>query len=162
MAFDGTDYLGGMAPSTEAAPDALYIERVSDTVFNLGFIKADVKTFLDSFTVTNTAIGNAIGFYANANSSNDSTVTLDNLRIVGDTPLTYSLTLAVNDEANPPVSDTMTIAVYDNACQAAIATGLTYDPADLNEDCITDLYDFAEVAGQWLTDISLTEPVPVP
>ena len=79
-------------------------------------------------------------------------------------PSTFTLTLAVTDGANEtPVEDTMTIDVYDDACQMAVAL----DPAvievtDFNADCTTNLKDFAILAVKWLGDYSLTEPVPLP
>jgi hypothetical protein len=88
------------------------------------------------------------------------------------------LTLAVNDESNPPVEDTMTIDVYDDACKAAIGAGATYDPSDTDKNCITDvkdlgalttswpvssnLEDYAALAAKWLVDYALTAPVPKP
>ena len=77
-------------------------------------------------------------------------------------PSTVTLTLAVNDEGNPtPVTDSMTIDVYDDACKAArIGIGLAeYYPADFNGNCITDLEDLAVMAAKWLDNTGLTEPV---
>jgi hypothetical protein len=78
-------------------------------------------------------------------------------------PSIVTLTLAVNNAGRiePPVTDIMTIDVYDNACLAAKAVGLLeLDPTDIDGNCITALEDFALMALTWLDDYSLTEPVP--
>lgn len=77
-------------------------------------------------------------------------------------PLVVTLTLDVGDGVTLPLKDTMTIDVYDDACQSAIASGLSEDnPGDINGDCKTDLTDFAEMAQKWLSDSGgLTGPVP--
>jgi hypothetical protein len=52
--------------------------------------------------------------------------------------------------------------VYDYACQAArIALGLA-DVADLGNNCITDIRDFAILAADWLVDYALTESAEKP
>jgi len=76
--------------------------------------------------------------------------------------VTVTLTLAVNNvgRLDPPVQDTMTIDVYDDACKAAIGKGLAADnPTDIDGNCITGLADFAVMATKWLTDNALTAPV---
>ena|GEM_PF-1166213 len=78
-------------------------------------------------------------------------------------PITVILTLAVNDEGREgnPVTNTMTIDVYDNSCLAAIDLGMAMiDRTDIDGDCITDFADFAVMATTWLDDYALTEPVP--
>ncbi len=81
-----------------------------------------------------------------------------------DNPSVVTLTLAVNNEGNPPeeaVTDTMKIDVYDDACIAAVTLGLAeLDPSDFDGDCITNFSDFAVLAATWLDDYTLTEPVP--
>jgi len=81
-----------------------------------------------------------------------------------DNPSVVVLTLAVNNEGNPPedaVIDGMTIDVYDDACIAALELGLAeIDPTDIDGDCITAFSDFALLAETWLDDYSLTEPAP--
>jgi hypothetical protein len=73
------------------------------------------------------------------------------------------LTVEVTDEANPTymLKDSMTIDVYDNACQAA-RVGLDKakdNLADVNADCDTNLDDLVLVAEKWLSDTGLTEAV---
>ena len=72
-------------------------------------------------------------------------------------PYTVTLTLAVDDV----YKDTMTIDVYDDACEAArIGKGLAADnPGDFDGNCITDANDLAELATKWLNDTGLTGPV---
>ncbi|MHC4743711.1 MAG: hypothetical protein ACYS8Z_17480, partial [Planctomycetota bacterium] len=75
-----------------------------------------------------------------------------------------TLTLEVNNQGRlePPVTDSMKIDVYDDACQAALDLGETvvFDSTDFNRDCITNFEDFALMAATWLDDYILTEPVP--
>jgi len=92
-----------------------------------------------------------------------------------------TLTLAVSDEGNPtPVTDTMTIDVYENPCTAArVGLGLAaVYPADYTKDCSIDLEDLdelvtvwlagadlqelAEMSRTWLAEYALIEPVPKP
>jgi hypothetical protein len=114
------------------------------------------------------------GVVFSATDVEDPTVTITK---AADNPSVVTLTLAVHDAANPPVEDTITIDVYDDACKAAIGAGLgTDNPGDFDGNCITDFEDFAvmattwldgselqelaEMATTWLVDYTLTEPVP--
>jgi hypothetical protein len=75
-------------------------------------------------------------------------------------PSPVTLTLAVTLPGKDPVTDTMTIDVYDDSCLAAKAAGLVeIDPTDFDENCITNFADFAVMAATWLDDYSLTGPV---
>jgi len=96
----------------------------------------------------------------NADTENTS-VTITKTAPTGDATV-VTMTLSVNNAGRlePPVQDTMTIDVYDDACTAAIGKGLAADnPTDFNENCITDFGDVAMLAAKWLTDHALTEPV---
>jgi len=78
-------------------------------------------------------------------------------------PSSVTLTLAVNNEGrlDPPVTDSMTIDVYDDACLAAEALGpVELDPTDFNHNCLTNFEDFALLAATWLDDYTLTGAVP--
>jgi hypothetical protein len=78
-----------------------------------------------------------------------------------DNPSPVTMTLAVTLPGKDPVTDTMTIDVYDDACLAAKAAGpVVFDPTDIDENCITNFKDFAVMAATWLDDYTLTEPVP--
>ena len=76
--------------------------------------------------------------------------------------VTVRLTLAVHDGVHPKAQDTMTIAVYDDACLATrFGFGLAVNhPTDLDGNCTTDFRDLAVMATTWLVDNSLTAPVP--
>ena len=95
-------------------------------------------------------------------------VNFDDVRLTADPPFpaptgvsTYELTLAVNDEANPtPVTDSMTIDVYDDECKAAIGAGATYAETDMDQNCITNIKDLAVLLAEWLVDNTLTSPIP--
>jgi hypothetical protein len=56
-------------------------------------------------------------------------------------------------------SDTVTINVYNDGCEAAqsLPDYVGY-PGDLNDDCIVDELDLAILEADWLKDTSLTEP----
>jgi hypothetical protein len=87
----------------------------------------------------------------------DPTVTIT--KAPGDA-VTVTLTLTVNNGVNPPVEDTMTIDVYDDACLAAIGKGLAGgNPADFDGNCIIDFEDLAVMASKWLAQGGLTEPI---
>jgi alpha-galactosidase len=76
-------------------------------------------------------------------------------------PYPVRLTLTVNDGENPPVANSLTIDVYDDACEATrVGKGLAADnPGDFDENCITDFEDLAVMAAKWLNDTGLTGPV---
>jgi len=68
-------------------------------------------------------------------------------------PSVVTLTVAVNTKGGigPPVTDTMTIDVYDDACKAAIGKGFAADHlTDIDGNCITDLGDLAVMGAAWL------------
>ena len=95
----------------------------------------------------------------------DETVEDPSVTITKDTddPSTVRLTLTVNEGENPPVTDAVTIDVYDDACKATIGKGLVADnPSDFDGNCITDLEDVAAMALAWLNYNGLTEPVAKP
>ena len=72
-----------------------------------------------------------------------------------------TLTLTGTQSGKDPVESSMTIDVYDNACDAGLGAGTTVIyPTDFNTDCITDLEDLAQMITVWLDDFSLTEPAP--
>ncbi|MBN2210794.1 MAG: PEP-CTERM sorting domain-containing protein [Sedimentisphaerales bacterium] len=82
--FDGTTNLGGATASgvSLGIGPSLFIERVSLTSFNLGYIKEGVATTVQTYTdINNTDIGYAVGFFADLRAGTTS-VALDNLRIV--------------------------------------------------------------------------------
>jgi len=92
----------------------------------------------------------------------DASVTITKTAPTGDATV-VTMTLAVTLEGKDPVTDTMTIDVYDDACLAAIDLGLAViDPTDLDENCITNFEDIAVMATTWLVDYTLTEPVAKP
>ena len=90
------------------------------------------------------------------------TVEAPTVTITQDTPSnpsTVTLTLLVNGSDE----DTMKIDVYDDSCLAAEVTGtLELDPTDIDENCVTNMADFAGMAKTWLDDYTLTAPAPKP
>jgi hypothetical protein len=89
----------------------------------------------------------------------NASVTITKTAPTGDATV-VRMTLAVTLEGKDPVTDTMTIDVYDDACLAAKAVGVAViDPTDLDENCITNFADFAVMAATWLDDYALTGPV---
>ena len=78
-------------------------------------------------------------------------------------PSAVELTLAVTLEGGGTVEDGMMIDVYDDNCLAAKAAGTAeLNPTDFDENCITNLVDFAILAAGWLVDYEITEPVEKP
>jgi arylsulfatase A-like enzyme len=80
-------------------------------------------------------------------------------------PLSVTLTLSVSDGVTAwPLVDTVTIDVYDDACQAAIGKGLRAENrGDIDGNCKTNLEDLAELAQKWMTESTgLPGPVPKP
>jgi len=74
-------------------------------------------------------------------------------------PTTVTLTLSVTQAGKDPVTDTMEIDVYDNACDAGKALGsVTLDPADFNGDCVTNIEDLVTLAAAWLVDYQADIP----
>ncbi len=67
---------------------------------------------------------------------------------------TYELTLTA-DDSDKDASDTVTVNVLENACEAAKAAGVELIVGDVNEDCIVDMGDVMVMAGDWLSCISL-------
>jgi hypothetical protein len=80
-------------------------------------------------------------------------------RIPDVSPFTYTLKLDIDGKYA-----TMTIDVYEDACQMArIGEGKAADnPGDVDGNCITDFKDVALMAILWLTDSKLTSPTPKP
>jgi len=72
-------------------------------------------------------------------------------------PHIVELTVTV-DDAGTPVEDTMDIYVYKTPCAATIANypGLL-DTSDYNTDCVTNLYDFAQISATWEDPSSLQD-----
>ena len=66
----------------------------------------------------------------------------------------YVLTLTA-DDTEFTGSDSVTIHVYSDSCQAAKAMGIPLLQGDFNEDCIVDLADFSVLADNWLDSIAL-------
>jgi len=81
--------------------------------------------------------------------------------IYGPSGATVTITVAVNDQANPtPATDSIEIDVYDDACSMArIGQGMAEArTGDYDGDCDTDLDDLAILAGKWLNDLRLAAP----
>jgi len=80
-----------------------------------------------------------------------------------DNPSLVTLKLAVNSVGRTglPVEDTMSVYVYDDACQMArIGQGKAADhPTDLDGNCITNLADLARLASRWLSGQALPAPI---
>jgi len=77
-----------------------------------------------------------------------------------------TLTFEVDDELNDPVTDDMTVTVYEDACEAARVGGNRAGdyPGDVTgpdgaPDCVIDFKDFAVLAAEWLNDYTLAGPV---
>jgi len=75
-----------------------------------------------------------------------------------DYPGEYTIQLTATDGSAQSDSDTVTVTVLADACQAAqTVSGFTFNEYDTDQDCDVDLVDFAAFAQQWLDDVNLTE-----
>ncbi len=86
--YDGTNGTTPLGASSGITPTegfsnitGLFIKRSSSTDFILGYKTAAGDAAVKTFTVTNTAIGNAVGFYADLRDLGAFTAPMDNLRI---------------------------------------------------------------------------------
>lgn len=71
--------------------------------------------------------------------------------VVFTAPGTYVFMLTADDGLKQ-ADDTVTVYVGEDACDASnMSTGATHDAADVNQDCIVDIADFAVIAEKWLT-----------
>jgi hypothetical protein len=70
---------------------------------------------------------------------------------------TYGLDLLA-DDGELTGSDTVTIRVFENACQAAKAAGVPLAIGDLNADCRVNMEDLAALAANWLVCTSYVCP----
>ncbi len=71
---------------------------------------------------------------------------------------TYILTLTATDDNGTPISDSMRIQVYSDACAATKTTGeWVANYYDRNEDCIVNMEDFVVFALEWLNSTALSD-----
>ena len=69
--------------------------------------------------------------------------------------VTVTLTLTAEDATYDPVTASVEIDVYTDACDMAVnGQGKPIAEGDVNADCIIDLKDLAEMASTWLNDSS--------
>ena len=66
----------------------------------------------------------------------------------------YVLTLTA-DDTELTDSDTVTIHIYNDSCEAAKGSGIATLEGDFDLNCIVDLADFSVFAGNWLQSIAL-------
>lgn len=80
------------------------------------------------------------------------------------TPVMIVLAANNEDSGKPDVLYGTVIDVYDTACLAALAADpeLEYDVADITQDCITNLEDFAQLASIWMNDLTYETAQPRP
>lgn len=76
----------------------------------------------------------------------------------------FTVTVTVGDGFNVPDSASITHDCAESPCQAATAIIHLNDlhPADIAVDCVVNLTDFAAIAREWLTDYTLSGPMPIP
>jgi len=88
------------------------------------------------------------------------TVTITKDANTGDVT-TVTLTLAANNVGSGPAMETLTIDVYDDACEMAkVLNPVNTDmPTDFNKNCVTGLDDLAIMVAAWLDDYTATEAV---
>ena len=97
----------------------------------------------------------------NTSNVEDPTVTIT--KLVSGGAAEVMLKLKVEDGVNTPVTDSIRIDVYDNACLASIGEGIGQGyPGDFDQNCVIDTRDAAILASKWLNDRGLTQAVPKP
>jgi hypothetical protein len=145
-------------PDSLAVPEDTWV--TATLVYNSGAAPAQFGEALEIRlgTMANPSGGTGMDLYV---LYDDVRLTVDPPRPPSSAVATVTLTLDVNDETNPtPVTDSMTIDVYDTACMAARfgLGGAAENPSDFNGDCDTTLADFAEMAEKWLNETGLDDP----
>ena len=139
-------YAGNKAPSVDAGADVYtWLDGGTAQVNLLGTLVDDDGVPVPA-TVLWTVTSGAATITPPANQL-DVTVSMTAL---GD----YDLTLTA-DDTELTDSDTVTIHVYSDSCEAAKGAGIATLAGDFDENCIVDIADFAVFAGNWLQDISL-------
>ena len=88
--------------------------------------------------------------------SEDTTVTIT--KDAGDMAAVM-VRLTVDNGVDDPVTDSVRIEVYDNACLATRDGLGIINEYDLSGNCIVDIGDVVIMASKWLEDNSLTDPV---
>ena len=73
-------------------------------------------------------------------------------------PSIFTMTVEATDDVGS-IADTMTIDVYDNACQMAKFGEGKIVATDFNGNCIAGLEDLVVMLGAWLDDYSATGPL---
>jgi len=97
----------------------------------------------------------ADGVVFDSNSIENPTVTIT--KSAGDA-IAVTIDLTLNIEGGSVITDSMTIDVYDTACQATISVGLQDEnPGDVDKNCVTNIDDLKLLAEAWLTDSDLSD-----
>ncbi|MCF7956333.1 MAG: hypothetical protein K9M75_11060 [Phycisphaerae bacterium] len=91
-------------------------------------------------------------------------VTITKAAGTGDATVVKLMLSVTIDGVEGVVEEDINIDVYDDSCAAAVAIGTAaiFNPADFNQDCITDIQDLAAIAAEWLNNYSLTAPTEAP
>ena len=137
-----------VAPRVNVGADVVTWLQDGPRIGNLDATVTDEDAYTVSWTVVSEPnVGDAV---IEAATAEDTTVTL---LAVGE----YVLQLEASD-GEYTGSDTVTINVYSDSCQAAQSVP-GYEPlvGDLNGDCIVDDTDLALLQENWLNDSSLTD-----
>ncbi|MHC4232790.1 MAG: hypothetical protein ACYSUS_00080 [Planctomycetota bacterium] len=143
-------YAGNKAPSVDAGADVYtWLDGGTAQVNLLGTLVDDDGVPVPatvSWAVTSEPSAGAATFTTATNQLNASV----SLTELGD----YVLTLTA-DDTELTGSDTVTIRVYEDNCEAAKGSGIATLAGDFDGNCIVDITDFAVFSGNWLQDISL-------
>lgn len=89
--------------------------------------------------------------------TNDPSLATQQAEFTADRPGEYDVRLTATDSALQTGSDTMTVTIGEDACAAAqlSPSWTAFSPADINEDCLVNLEDLADLAAEWLDDRNL-------
>jgi autotransporter-associated beta strand protein len=159
--FDGATPLDLLVDSSPPVKDSLFIARLDENTFELGYYVDSQRTVMETHTLANAEIGSAIGFYSDQRASG--TINgLDNLRIfepnhmaaVGET-LTIDGNLTLGSETtlelaifSPEAADRLVVG---GELSAAGVLSVVIDPAaetpQVGDEFL--ILDFGSVSGEF-------------
>lgn len=153
-------FVEGIVHSFEVSDDEIPTAQIL-TENTMTWSGKEVQLFA---TVTDNDMPNLVyGWTADPNGSNDPNLNIEfipdaaavspevKITNISGSMLTVTLTLTADDGSYDPVSASVEIDVYKDACDMTKnGVGTPVEQTDLNADCITDIDDLILIADQWL------------
>ncbi len=121
--FDGTTSLDLVIDSSPAVKDTLFIARIDENTFELGYYVGQQRSVLVTRTLANADIGSAIGFYSDQRASG--TINgLDNLRIIDPNQMNITgETLTVDGDLTLDSQSTLELDIFSPAVMDRLVVG---------------------------------------